>query len=82
MNPRKYSSSLFKVSPHGGDVGEKDLLVYVTQGSAILGLMDKVFDLDVQHQLPGGHAGGGTKKMMPDGRVLSEVYWTGGLTGP
>ena len=78
MNPRKYSNSLFKVSPHAGEVGEKDLLVYVTQASAILGLMDKVFDPDVKHQLPGGHAGGGTKKM-PDGRVLSEVYWTGGL---
>ncbi len=77
-NPRKFLNSSFKVSPHAGEVGEKDLLVYITQGSSILRLMDKVFEPDVEHHLPSGHAGGGTKKM-PDGRVLSEVFWTGGL---
>jgi hypothetical protein len=78
MNPRKFSNSMFKISPHSGEVAEGDLVVYITQSSSILNLMDKVFEPDVQHQLPSEHGGGGTKTM-PDGRVLSEVYWTGGL---
>jgi hypothetical protein len=78
MNPRQFSSATVKISPHSGEVGNSDLLVYLTQSSSILNLMDKVFEPGVQHQLPSAHGGGGTK-MMPDGRVLSEVYWTGGL---
>jgi hypothetical protein len=78
MNPRKFMHSSFKVSPHAGEVGDKDLLVYITQASVILSLMDKVYDPGVVHQYPSGHAGGGTKQM-PDGRVLSEVFWTGDL---
>ncbi|MGD0570147.1 MAG: hypothetical protein ABSA78_17225 [Candidatus Sulfotelmatobacter sp.] len=78
MNPRKFSGAIFKVSPHSAEVADGDLVVYITQSSSILRLMDKVFEPDVQHQLPSAHGGGGTKQM-PDGRVLSEVYWTGGL---
>ena len=78
MNPRKFVHSSFKVSPHGGEVGDKDLVVYITQASSILSLMDKVYEPGVTHQYPSGHAGGGTKQM-PDGRVLSEVFWTGQL---
>jgi hypothetical protein len=78
MNPRTFSNSAVKISPHSGEVAEGDLVVYITQSSSILNLMDKVFEPDVQHQLPSAHGGGGTKTM-PDGRVLSEVYWTGGL---
>ncbi len=78
MSPRKFMHSTFKVSPHAGEVGEKDLLVYITQASLILSLFDKVYEPDVTHQYPSGHAGGGTKQM-PDGRVLSEVFWTGAL---
>jgi len=59
-----------------------DLVAYITQGSLIINLMDKVYELGVDHSnLLHGHAGGGTTKM-PDGRVLSEVYWTGGLMAP
>jgi hypothetical protein len=78
MNPRKFSNSTFKISPHSGEVAEGDLVVYITQSSSIVSLMDKVFEPGVQHVLPSAHGGGGTKTM-PDGRVLSEVYWTGGL---
>jgi hypothetical protein len=78
MNPRKFSGSTFKISPHSAEVAEGDLVVYITQSSSIINLLDKVFEPDVQHLLPSAHGGGGTKKM-PDGRVLSEVYWTGGL---
>jgi hypothetical protein len=59
-------------------VAEGDLVVYITQSSSIVSLMDRVFEPGVQHVLPSAHGGGGTKTM-PDGRVLSEVYWTGGL---
>ena len=78
MNPRKFSNSTFKISPHSGEVAEGDLVVYITQSSSIVSLMDRVFEPGVQHVLPSAHGGGGTKTM-PDGRVLSEVYWTGGL---
>jgi hypothetical protein len=43
MNPRKFSNASFKVSPHSAEVAEGDLVVYVTQSSSILRLMDKVF---------------------------------------
>src|SRR5258708_6208190 len=75
--PRKYSQATCKVSPHGGEVGDRDLLVYLTQASMTVSLYDKVFEPGVQHSLP-GRPGGGTKKL-PDGKVLSEVFWTGGL---
>jgi|HubBroStandDraft_1064217.scaffolds.fasta_scaffold00964_15 hypothetical protein len=78
MSPRKFLHSSFKVSPHAGEVGDKDLLVYITQASLILSLLDKVYEPDATHLYPPGHAGGGTKQM-PDGRVLSEVFWTGEL---
>jgi|SRR5579863_1427592 len=78
MNPRKFSNTTVKVAPHSGEVAEGDLVVYITQSSCIVNLMDRVFEPDVQHVLPSAHGGGGTKTM-PDGRVLSEVYWTGGL---
>jgi hypothetical protein len=78
MNPRKFFNASFTASPHAGEVGDRDLLVYITQASSILRMMNKVFEPDIEHQLPGGHIGGATKKM-PDGRVLSEVFWTGGL---
>jgi len=79
INPRKFMNASYKISPHAGEVGTKDLVVYLTHGSSIVRLMDKVFEPDIEHQLPAGHIGGATKKM-PDGRVLSEVFWTGGLT--
>jgi hypothetical protein len=78
MNPRKFSNATVKVSPHAAEAADGDLVVYITQSSCIVNLMDRVFEPDVQHVLPSAHGGGGTK-MMPDGRVLSEVYWTGGL---
>jgi len=77
MNPRKFSHTTFKISPHAGEVRDKDLLVYITQASLTVNLFDKVFEPGVQHQLP-GTPGGGTKKL-PNGNVLSEVFWTGGL---
>jgi hypothetical protein len=45
----------------------------------ILNRMDKVYEAGQDHsQLLSGHAGGATTTM-PESRVLSEVYWTGGL---
>jgi len=78
QRPRKFLNATFKIAPHSGEVSDVDLVAYITQASMILNEMDKVYEPDIQHQLPGGHAGGGTKTM-PDGTVLSEVYWTGGL---
>ncbi|HXJ85679.1 MAG TPA: hypothetical protein VMS18_02585 [Candidatus Binatia bacterium] len=79
QRPRKFLNSMFKVAPHAGEVSDVDLVAYITQGSLIISLMDKVYEPGVDHSnLLHGHAGGGTTKM-PDGRVLSEVYWTGGL---
>jgi hypothetical protein len=75
--PRKFSHSIFALSPHAAEVGTLDLLAYITQGSMIVSLFDKVFEPDVKHSLS-GTPGGGTKKM-PNGAVLSEVFWTGGL---
>lgn len=80
QTPRKFMTSTFKVNPHAGEVGDQDLVVYFTQASCILNLMDNVFDTGTKHQFAGGHTGGGTKKL-PDGRVLSEVYWTGEVMG-
>jgi len=72
------NTATFKVGPGAGDVGDLDLLVYITDGgSYIIRQLESVFEPGVQHLLP-GHPGGGTKKM-PNGAVLSEVYWTGGL---
>ena len=78
QKPRKFLNASFKISPHSGEVNDVDLVAYITQASMILNEMDKVHDPGTQHQLPGGHAGGATTTM-PDGRVLSEVFWTGGL---
>ena len=78
QRPRKFLNATFKVAPHSGEVSDVDLVAYITQTSMILNEMDKVYEPDIQHQLPSGHGGGGTKTM-PDGTVLSEVYWTGGL---
>jgi hypothetical protein len=79
QRPRKFLSSMFKIDPHAGEVTDVDLVAYITQGSLIINLMDKVYEPGVDHSnMLHGHAGGGTAKM-PDGRVLSEVYWAGGL---
>jgi len=79
QKPRKFLNAIVKVAPHAGEVSDVDLVAYITQGSMILNLMDHAYDPGVDHsQLLSGHAGGGTATM-PDGRVLSEVYWTGGL---
>jgi hypothetical protein len=75
--PRKFSQTVVKLSPHSAEVGAKDLLIYVTQASLIVSLFDKVFEPGTQHQLA-GTPGGGTK-ILPGGKVLSEVFWTGGL---
>jgi hypothetical protein len=76
QTPRKFLTTTFKVNPHAGEVGDQDLLVYFTQASCILNLMDRVFDPSIKHELEPGHFGGGTKKL-PNGEVLSEVYRTG-----
>jgi len=78
QKPRKFLHATFKVSPHSGEVSAVDLVAYITQASMIVNEMDKVFDPGTKHQYPDGDPGGGTKTM-PDGRVLSEVFWTGGL---
>jgi hypothetical protein len=78
QKPRKFLNASFKVAPHSAEVSDVDLLAYISQESMIVHEMDKVYDPDTKHQLPGGHAGGATTTM-PDGRVLSEVFWTGGL---
>jgi len=75
---RNFSNATFKVGPNAGEVGDKDLLVYITDGgSFIVKEMDRL-DTSTTHQLPPGSPGGGTVRM-PDGGVCSEVYWTGGL---
>ena len=80
QRPRKFLNTTFKISPHSGEVSDSDLLAYITQGSSIINLMDKVFDPGVDHQsLLTGHAGGLTATL-PDRGVLSEVFWTGGVT--
>jgi hypothetical protein len=77
---RTFLNATFKVDPSAGEVGDLDLLVYITDGgSYIKRQLDSVFEPGVEHLLP-GHPGGGTKKM-PNGAVLSEVYWTGGISG-
>ena len=78
QKPRKFLNATFKIAPHSGEVGDVDLVAYITQNPMIVNEMDKVYDPGIQHHLPGGHAGGATTTM-PDGRVLSEVFWTGGL---
>ena len=77
MPPRKFSNATYKIHPTAGEVGDQDLLVYLTYGSFIVEVMDKL-EPGIPHQLPAGHIGGGTKKM-PDGSVLSEVYYTGSI---
>jgi len=68
----------FKANPSVGEVGDRDLLAYITDGrSYIIQEMDRL-DPGPPHELPSGHAGGGTKKM-PNGQILSEAAWTGGL---
>lgn len=75
---RTFTNATFKVGPNAGEIGDKDLLVYITDGSSfILREMDRM-DSSTTHRLPPGSAGGGTTRM-PDGGVCSEVYWTGGL---
>lgn len=78
QNPRKYSNAIFKISPHAGEIGDRDLLVYITQTPLGVTLLDKVYDPERKGPRPGGHAGGVTIGF-PDGRVLSEVYWTSAL---
>jgi len=78
QRPQKYSVAIFKISPHAGEVGDRDLLAYITQGSLGVTLLDKVYDPEKKGPRPGGHAGGITVGL-PDGQVLSEVYWTGGV---
>ena len=79
QRPRTFLNSTFKISPRAGEVSDVDLVAYITQGSMILDLMDNVYEPGKDHSpLLSGHPGGGTTTM-PDGRVLSEVYWTGGL---
>lgn len=79
QKPRRFQNSMFKISPHAGEVSDVDLVAYITQASMILNLMDNVYEPGQDHsQLLSGHPGGATTTM-PDGRVLSEVYWTGGL---
>jgi hypothetical protein len=75
---RTFTNVTFKINPTAGEVGDKDLLVYITDGSSfIIKEMDRL-DTSTTHQLPPGNPGGGTIRM-PDGGVCSEVYWTGGL---
>jgi hypothetical protein len=75
---RTFTNSTFKVGPSAGEISDKDLLVYITDGSSfILKEMDRL-DSSTTHQLPPGSPGGGTMRM-PDGGVCSEIYWTGGL---
>jgi hypothetical protein len=76
-SPRAFTSTVVKVSPHANEVGERDLLAYITINSLIVLYYDKVYEPDVKHSLPGS-PGGGTK-LLPSGEVLSEVYWTGGF---
>ncbi len=78
QNPRKYTNAIFKISPHAGEVGDRDLLAYITQTSLAVTLLDKIYDPEHKSPRPGGHAGGVTVGF-PDGQVLSEVYWTGTL---
>jgi len=78
QSPGSSPDVLFKVNPSPGEIGEKDLLVYITEGNSyIIHELDRL-DPGPAHELPPGHNGGGTKKM-PNGEVLSEVPWTGGL---
>jgi len=79
QKPRKFLNVTVKIAPHSGEVSDVDLVAYITQGSMIMSLMDKVYDPSGQTPRPGAHAGGLTTTM-PDGRVLSEVFWTGGFT--
>jgi hypothetical protein len=74
---RTVLNATYKIAPHAGEVGNGDLLVYVTQSSVILNLLDRAIEPGVQHALP-GHPGGATTKL-PDGRIVSEVYWSGTL---
>ncbi|HVN17170.1 MAG TPA: hypothetical protein VMU05_00305 [Dongiaceae bacterium] len=77
--PRMFLSATVKINPHAGEVGDRDLLVYITDESSIVRLMDRVFEPGVDHApMLSGHGGGGTATM-PDGRVRSEVYWGSGL---
>jgi hypothetical protein len=78
QNPRKYTNAIFKISPHAGEVGDRDLLAYITQASLAVTLLDKIYDPEHKSPRPGGQAGGVTVGF-PDGQVLSEVYWTGTL---
>src|SRR5690242_7437587 len=78
MSPQTFTTTVLKVSPHANEVGERDLLAYITTTSLIVTLYDKVFDPDnAPHSLPG--TPGGATKLLPSGEVLSEVYWTGGF---
>jgi hypothetical protein len=76
-SPRSFSTTTVKVSPHANEVGERDLLAYITIESLIVLYYDRVYEPGKVHSLPGS-PGGGTK-LLPSGEVLSEVYWTGGF---
>jgi hypothetical protein len=71
MTPRKFTHASFKLDPHAGELGSKDLLCYITQSSMVLRMFP-----DAQRS---GRGGGGTVET-PHG-LLSEVFWTGGLRG-
>jgi hypothetical protein len=75
--PQTFSTTVVKVSPHANEVGDRDLLAYITINSLIVSYYDNVYEPGVAHSLP-GTPGGGTK-LLPSGDVLSEVYWTGGI---
>lgn len=75
-----FTGVTFKVGPNPGEVGEKDLLVYITDGSSfIVKELDRLESSTSPHQYPPGSAGGGTIKMPGASGVCSEVMWTGGL---
>jgi len=75
MKPAVFSGATVRISPNAGDVGNRDLLAYITQASLILTLFDRVYEPGVTHSLP-GTPGGGTRKCGTG--IVSEVYWTGG----
>jgi hypothetical protein len=77
MSPRKFSDTVVKLSPHANEVGDVDLLGYITQASLIVTLFNSVFEPGIEHSLE-GTPGGGTKKL-PSGTVLSECFFTGGI---